>query len=421
MSQRITLPFGKQFKTLDIPHRNSLQLLQAQDPPTTNQTIYDAVETPIASPLLSEIISPKSKVAILVSDITRPVPTRRILPPILGELSKGHVNPQNVSIIVATGLHRENTPSELRAMLGESIVKTYTVSNHSAINSANLKHLGYTIRGTPINLNKTVCEADIRVATGYIEPHEFAGFTGGRKSILPGVAGIDAINHNHSIQMLNHPKARIGILGGNPVHEDMLEVATHVGIEFLVNVVLNSTHQIAAVVAGNMENARLSGVKFLKQYSMADVTENTDIVIASSGYPLDINFYQSIKAAMTAETVVKDGGVIILLAECPNGYGPQAFKKLLTSAATPQELFDMTPATYRADVDHCLFLSRILEKNKVILVTSNPEITFQPALMTTATSLSKALEQAILSTSESATLTALPYAHRMIPHTVELD
>jgi nickel-dependent lactate racemase len=170
------------------------------------------------------------------------------------------------------------------------------------------------------------------------------------------------------------------------------------------------------VVAGNMESAHLTGVEFLKQYATVDVAENADIVIASSGYPLDFDFYQSIKAAMTAETVVKDGGVIILLAECRDGYGPQAFKKLLTSAATPQELFNMTQATYRADVDHCLFLSRILEKSKIILVTSNPEIKFKPSLMTTKTSLTKALEQAILLTSQSATVTALPYAHRMIPH-----
>jgi nickel-dependent lactate racemase len=306
-------------------------------------------------------------------------------------------------------------------MLGEPIIQTYSVSNHDAIDSTNLKHLGYTTRGTPINVNKIVCEADIRVVTGYIEPHEFAGFTGGRKSILPGVAGIDAINHNHSIEMLNHPKARMGILSGNPVHEDMMEAAAHVGIEFLVNVVLNSTHQIANVVAGNMETAHLTGVKFLEQYVTVNVTEKADIVITSSGYPLDFDFYQAMKAAMTAETVVKEGGVIILLAECRDGYGPQAFKKLLTSSATPQDLFDMTQVNYRADVDHCLFLSRILKKSDVILVTSNPEITFQPSLLTTATSLQKALEQAILITSRSATITALPYAHRMIPHTSDPD
>jgi nickel-dependent lactate racemase len=306
-------------------------------------------------------------------------------------------------------------------MLGESVVDTYSVLNHNAIDSTNLKHLGYSIRGTPINVNKRVCEADIRVATGYIEPHEFAGFTGGRKSILPGVAGIEAINHNHSIQMLSHPKARMGILRGNPIHEDMVEVAAHVGIEFLVNVVLNSTHQIAKTVTGNMESAHQIGVKFLKQFAIVDVAEHTDIVIASSGYPLDFDFYQSIKAAISAETVVKDGGVVILLAECRDGYGPQAFERLLISAETPKELSDMTKANYRADVDHCLFLSRILEKCRVILVTSNTGITFQPSLMTTVTSLSKALEQAILLTSQSATITALPYAHRMIPKTVDHD
>ena len=421
MTQRISLPFGKQYTTLDIPRRNSLNLLQARDPPVSDRTIYDALETPIASPHLSEIISPNSKVVILVSDITRPVPTRRILPPILNELAKGSVKPRNISIIVATGLHRENTPSELRTMLGESTVETYSVSNHNAIDATNHKHLGYSIRGTPINLNRLVCEADIRVATGYIEPHEFAGFTGGRKSILPGVAGIDAINHNHSIQMLTHPKARMGILRGNPVHEDMMEVAACVGIEFLVNVVLNSSHQIANTVTGDMESAHLMGVKFLEQFATVDVAEQTDIVIASSGYPLDFDFYQSIKAAMSAETVVKEGGVIILLAECRDGYGPQAYERLLTAAATPQELSDLTQANYRADVDHCLFLSRILEKCSVILVTSNPKITFQSSLMTTVTSLSKAFEQAILLTSQSATITALPYAHRMIPYTVDLD
>lgn len=421
MYQTINLPFGQHHETLAIPHRNMLQLLFAQDPPITDQSIQDALETPIATPCLSEIISSQCKVAILVSDITRPVPTQRILPPILNELTQARVNPRNISIIVATGLHRENTPSELLAMLGEPVVQTYSATNHNAIDSTNLTHLGHTIRGTPININTIVCEADIRIATGYIEPHEFAGFTGGRKSILPGVAGIDAINHNHSIEMLNHPKARMGVLSGNPVHEDMMEAATHVGIEFLVNVVLNSTHQIAEVVAGDMKTAHLTGVKFLEQYVTVDVADKTDIVITSSGYPLDIDFYQSIKAAMTAETVVKEGGVIILLAECRDGYGPQAFKEYLTATATPQELYEMTQTNYRADVDHCLFLSRILKKSEVILVTSNPELKFQPTLMKTSASLPKALEKAISLTSRSATITALPYAHRMIPHVPDLD
>jgi nickel-dependent lactate racemase len=421
MYQTINLPFGQQHKSLTLPHQNMLQLLHVQDPPKTNQSIQDALETPINTPCLSDITSSQCKVVILVSDITRPVPTQIILPPILSKLTQASVKPRNISIIVATGLHRKNTPSELFGMLGEAVVQTYSVTNHNAIDSTNLTHLGYTLRGTPINVNKLVCEADIRIATGYIEPHEFAGFTGGRKSILPGVAGIDAINHNHSIEMLNHPKARMGILCGNPVHEDMMEAATQVGVEFLVNVVLNSRHQIADVVAGDMETAHLTGVKFLKQYVTVDVAEKTDIVITSSGYPLDIDLYQSIKAAMTAETIVKEGGVIILLAECREGYGPEAFKEYLTATATPQELYEVTQAKYRADVDHCLFLSRILKKSEVILVTSNPELKFQPTLMKISASLPKALEQAISLTSRTATITALPYAHRMIPQVSGLN
>jgi nickel-dependent lactate racemase len=421
MYKAICLPFGQQHKTLTIPHRNMHQLLNVEDPPKTDQSIQDALEAPINTPCLSEITSSQCKVVILVSDITRPVPTQIILPPILSKLTQASVNPKNISIIVATGLHRENTPSELLSMLGESIVRTYSITNHNAIDSTNLTHLGYTLRSTPINVNKLVCEADIRIATGYIEPHEFAGFTGGRKSILPGVAGIDAINHNHSIEMLNHPKARMGILYGNPVHEDMMEAATHVGVEFLVNVVLNSHHQIADIVTGDMETAHLTGVKFLKQYVTVDVAEKTDIVITSSGYPLDIDLYQSVKAAMTAETIVKEGGVIILLAECRDGYGPKAFKEYLTATATPQELYEMTQAKYRADVDHCLFLSRILKKSEVILVTSNPELKFQPSLIKTSASLPKALERAISLTSSTATITVLPYAHRMIPQVPGLN
>lgn len=420
MNQTIYLPFGQLYKTLDIPNRNMLQLLHSRDPPKTDQSIQDALDAPINAPHLSEITS-QCKVVILVSDITRPVPTQRILSPILKELASARVNPENISIIVATGLHRVNTPSELRAMLGDSVVQTFSVTNHNALDSTNLTHLGHTSCGTPVTVNKIVCEADIRIATGYIEPHEFAGFTGGRKSILPGVAGIDAINHNHSIEMLSHPQARIGVLAGNPVHEDMMEAAEQVGVEFLVNVVLNNAHQIADVVAGDLETAHLTGVKFLKQYVTVDVAEETDIVIASSGYPLDIDLYQSVKAAMTAETVVKEGGVIILVAECRDGYGPQAFKEILTTVATQQELYELTQANYRADVDHCLFLSHILKKSEIILVTSSSEISLKPTLIKTSVSLPKALEQAISLTSRSATITALPYAHRMIPHVPVLD
>jgi nickel-dependent lactate racemase len=318
-------------------------------------------------------------------------------------------------------MHRSNTEAELELMLGREVLKKVKVVNHNAFDKENLLYVGETSKNTPIWVNKIVFDADVKILTGFIEPHEFAGFTGGRKSILPGVSGIITIDKNHGPEMLNHPKARIGILDGNPINEDMVEAAKMVGVNFIVNVILNSWKKIAKVVAGDLIKAHLIGVKFYEQYGRVKVGEPANIVVASAGYPLDINLYQSVKSLVAAEAFVKKNGVIILFAECVEGVGHQSFFECLKRSTSAEDMLEnvnelVKMNTHVAELDHCYLLARILKKCKVIVVSSNPLVKeISENLIITTESPKKALSMALKWEGKSASITVLPYATRIIP------
>lgn len=422
-SLTVQFPYGKSKVEIRLPQKDSRVLIPKDPPAVQDETheIQKALSKPVSSCTIGEIVRPHDHVALIVSDITRPVPNRKIVPPILRELKKASVSKDRITIVVATGMHRSNTKAELELMLGKEVLRKVRVVNHNAFDEENLVYVGKTSKTTPLSINKLVFDADVKILTGYIEPHEFAGFTGGRKSILPGVSGIDTIDKNHSPAMLFHPKARIGILKGNPIHEDMVDAAKMVGVDFIINVVLNSKKKIVKAVAGDLINAHLAGVKFYEKYGRMEIGEPADIVIASSGYPLDINLYQSVKSLVAAEAYVKENGVIILLAKCAEGVGHYSFFECLRRSTSPDNMLEnieklVETNMHIAELDHCYLLARILRRCKVIVVSPNPLVReINEKLMATAKSPVAALNMALKLMGESSSIIAIPHATRTIP------
>lgn len=419
-SEVVTFPYGESRIEMSLPKRNLLRVFTPKDPAGLKAETWEirrALLEPVKSQPLYRIVDPHSKVALLVSDITRPIPSYKIVPFILKELGKVPIPYDKITVVVATGMHRSNTEAELESILGKEVLRKVKVINHNAFNKRNLTCVGKTSKGTPLEINGIVFGADAKITTGYIEPHEFAGFTGGRKSILPGVCGIDTINRNHGLEMLNHPRARIGILNGNPIHEDMVEAAKMVGVDFIVNVVLNSRKEIAKVVAGDLVEAHLEGVKFCERYASTRINQLADIVIASSGYPSDINLYQSLKSIVVAESFVKEDGVIILLAECRDGIGPPLFYEWMKTSASADDIIErIRMKGYRADIDHCYLLARILRKCEIIIASPHTSLReINKRLMRTTQSPKKALNIALKKRGEKAGIIALPYTTRIIP------
>lgn len=417
-TETIEMPFGKGHLEVRIPTKNLKRIYALQEPPglaDEEKALAAALAHPIESKRLSALIGPQERVCILVSDITRPVPSKRIVTAILREL--GSTPRNNITIVVATGLHRKNTDDELRALLGRGITGEIEVINHDAFAERGLRYAGKTSRGTELYVNVAVSDADKVIATGYIEPHEFAGFTGGRKSILPGICGADSINYNHRLENLDHPRAKTGILDGNPIHEDMVEAARIIGVDFIVNVVLNSKKQIVAVAAGDLERAHEKGVEFCRKHAQVALGESADIVITSSGYPLDINLYQAVKSIFAAEPFARKGGTIILLAECEKGFGTDLFYRWMTSFTSPTQMIHrIKEEGYRADIDHCYFLARILGDKEITIVSPHKHLQeINGSLMKTTDSAEEAIHDALKIRGENSGIALLPYAQRFLP------
>lgn len=286
--------------------------------PDERAAITAALRAPMASAPLRDRVGADDRVVIVFSDITRPMPSDRVLPPLLAELA--HVRRDNIVLLNALGTHRANTAAELESMLGVETARGYTIAQHDAWDKANLVNLGVSRYGHPIWVNRAYLEADVRILTGFIEPHIFAGFSGGPKAVLPGVAGIETIMDNHCFEMLDHPRATWGETEGNPIWEEMREAAALTRPSLLLNVTVNRHRAITGVYAGEMAAAHARGVEAVRASAMVDVDAPFDIVLTTnSGYPLDINLYQAAKGMSAAARIVKPGGAIIMAAECRDG------------------------------------------------------------------------------------------------------
>ncbi len=316
--------------------------------PRYEQTVADpgavvrqALRVPVAGPPLRERVSAGQTVAISVCDLTRPQPRELMVRAVLDELD-GLVRLEDVVVLVATGTHRGNTDAEVRRMLGDEIVDSVRVVNHDARDASTLAFLGTYGNGVPVWLNREWVEADVRITTGFVEPHFFAGFSGGPKMITPGLAGLDTVLVLHDAARIGHPEARWGVCEGNPVHDDIRAAAMSTGCDYALDVVLNRDQGVVAAYGGDLLAMHEVARERSRGLAMSPVPGEFDVVVTTnSGFPLDQNLYQAVKGMSAAATVVKQGGLIVCAAECRDGFPDHgSYREVLASAASPQALFD---------------------------------------------------------------------------------
>ncbi len=375
------------------------------------ELVRRAMADPIGSKKLSELSKGKKKVVIIASDHTRPVPSKLIIPPMLAEIREGSPD-ADITILIATGCHRGTTNDELAQKFGEDIVKSEKIHIHDCDDRDMLVNIGTLPAGGQCEINRLAYEADLLVSEGFIEPHFFAGFSGGRKSVLPGVAGRKTVLANHCSEFIDHPCARTGILEGNPIHGDMLWAAKTAKLAYIVNVVLDSEKNVIFAVAGEPEEAHKKGTDFLFSLCGAKAVESDIVITTNGGYPLDQNVYQAVKGMTAAEATVRQGGVIIMLAESGDGIGGDHFYHQLADEPDTHKTMREFLARGRdetvPDQWQTQILLRILTRAWVIYVSEMPDDVVEKMHMIPAHSLAEAIEKAKGLVGEDAKIAAIP-------------
>ncbi|MGI6097154.1 MAG: nickel-dependent lactate racemase [Dethiobacteria bacterium] len=363
--------YGK--KTLELPLEGLLQYKELKLKDTTplkdpHAEILRALRRPTSGKPLKERVCKGESVCILVNDPTRVARTELFMPLLLAELNEAGIEDEQITAVFTIGSHRPVTAGEMRRIVGEEAAARILLLNHEPDNEHNLTYLGDTARGTPVKINSIVASADRRILTGSIIYHFFAGFGGGRKALVPGVAAMETIQANHRLML--EEGARLGVLEGNPVHEDLLEAANMVGADFLLNVVLNEEKELLAVFSGDMQEAHRRGCSFVEEVYGVPITKKADLVIAScGGYPKDINIYQSQKTLENAAQAVRDGGVIILLAECAEGAGSAVYEQWAKRYRRLPEMEAALRNNFQLGGHKAYAISRVLSRCQVFLVS----------------------------------------------------
>lgn len=413
---KVNFPYGKEIQSLDIPEErlqgvlvSSLHHYTPKAAPM--ELVEEALRYPIGSKPLCELARGKQKVVLIASDHTRPVPSKVIVPPMLREIRRG--NPDaDITILIATGCHRETTREELVGKFGEEIVNREKIVIHDCDLSP-LAKIGTLPSGGECIINKLVVDADLVVSEGFIEPHFFAGFSGGRKSVLPGIASRTTVLANHCSEFIAHPKSRTGILEGNPIHADMVWAARAAKLAFVVNVVINEKKEAIYAVAGDLEAAHKAGCDFLSSLCRVDARPADIAISTNGGYPLDQNIYQAVKGMTAAEATVRQGGVIIMLAKSNDGHGGEHFYHHLADEPDIRKTQALFLSRSRnetvADQWESQILIRILQKATVVYVSEAPDELIRSMHMIPSHSLDEAMAKAeeILGSRE-ATVTAIP-------------
>jgi nickel-dependent lactate racemase len=356
-----------------------------------------AFAAPVGARPLHELARGAGRVAIVVSDSTRGVPSAKVMPMLLAALASAGVHRTAVTVIIARGVHRPATAAEIEEIVGVQNLPGLTVINHDPYDGEQLVVLGQTSFGTSVAVNRTVLQADLRIAVGKVEPHEFAGFSGGRKSVLPGIAGEKTIEFNHRPEMLLAPAARPGQLEGNPIHLDMMEAADLLKIHFMVNLVLNHGGDTVGIFTGDPSASYLAAVGFLKTFCQVSLRERPDIIVTTPGRPLNIDFYQSIKPLIALAPILEDEGVLVLYSSCRDGLGTADMLIPYEGAKDIDEVIGRLRADYRIQMDHALLLGKILQRGIRIIVAS-PSINaaiVRRLFLTPAGSPQEALEMAM--------------------------
>lgn len=416
MFTEIELPYNDSRITARVPTRNLAYVLSARDEPglpDERAAITAALRQPIASAPLRDRVKKSDKVVVLVTDYTRPCPDDRLLPPILAELETV-VPRDNITIIVALGLHPPMDREALIKKYGKSIVEDYRVINHDVSDTINI---GTTTRGTPVDINKKVIDADFRLSTGFIEPHFFAGFSGGRKSIAPGVFSVRSAYYNHGYKMLEHSGVRAGNLKGNPIHEDMVEQAKMAKLNFIVNVLLNKKREITHVVAGDPFQAHEAGCALEMAVVGVKTPRRVDIAITTnSGAPLDLDLYQTCKGIDTAAQITRPGGIIICASSCCCGVGPADFLKVHAAVKTPEEVLAKIRHEEPIGVQwENQVLARMQLKHEIYLLSDMDVKTVRDMMMTPIRSIEEGLEKAFAVLGKDASVGVIPQGPLVIP------
>ncbi len=337
----VGLLFGE--KTIDLELPESITLLEMKEAKPLSDpdgAVRHALENPIGSVPLKDIVKGKKNACVVISDITRPVPNRIILPPILGTLEENGLAREDITILVATGMHRPNLGKELEAIVGSKIMDQYNIVNHYCRKPEEYRKID-EIEGASIEINNHYLDADLKILTGLIEPHFYAGYSGGRKSILPGISSFETMKFMHSYKMIDHPKVTNCLLDGNPFHEYGIRVADLAGVDFVVNVVINKERRIAGVFAGDHKLAHKEGCGMVYDHSSVQLEKQVDLVItAGGGYPLDATFYQISKALICAKDILRKGGTIVVACECREGLGNPEFCGVMGSVCSYEDFVD---------------------------------------------------------------------------------
>jgi nickel-dependent lactate racemase len=369
----VDLPYGSSQLTVELPPR-TLVVSPADRPRAADEleAVRAAVRAPVSGPSLGDLVPPGATVAIAVCDGTRPQPRRPMLSALL-EIITARTDLDNVVVLVATGTHRVNTEAELEDMFGRELLESVRVVNHDARDVSTLVDLGTMGDNVPVQLNREWVEADVRVTTGFVEPHFFAGFSGGPKLVAPGLAGLETTLALHDARRIASPSATWAVLEGNPVHDDVRAIARATGVHFACDVVLNRRHEVVAAFAGELFAMHRAATAVAREVAMQQVPHRFDVVVTSNaGFPLDQNLYQAVKGMSAAATVVREGGLIVVAAECRDGFPDHGeFRQLLASAPSPEALMaslsgrtQTVPDQWEAQV-----LARVLGQARVAVHT----------------------------------------------------
>jgi nickel-dependent lactate racemase len=412
---RVRLEYGRTGLEVDLPAERVVRKLAYKDAPPLADPQADVARVlaqPTGTAPLAELARGRKNACIVICDITRPVPNQLILEPVLATLQASGIPRDKITILVATGLHRPSLGEELVEMVGAEIASTYRIVNHHGQKLDEHTYLGDSPRGVPIWIDSRYVQADLKITTGLIEPHLMAGFSGGRKLICPGIAALETVKVWHGPDFLEHPKADCGILEGNPVHEENTWIGRHVGCDFIVNVVIDAERQVLKFVAGDMEQAFLEGVAFVKQVVVDRIPEPVDIVVTSSaGYPLDTTFYQAVKGLTGALPIVKQGGTIILAAGLTEGVGSPEFESLFSENASLEGFIERILGKYYFVLDQWQLeeLAKVRRKAKVKVVSHGlPAATIDRLFVESAPSVEQAVADSLAEYGPAAKIAVIP-------------
>jgi len=413
----VWLPYGKTEVCARIPTRNFLGAIEPKEKPGVadpRAEIERALREPVGAKQLNEIAKPGDKAVIAVDDATRATPSHLMVPPILDELNRAGVKDEDVTIVFACGAHRAVEPEEMEKLLGEETLKRVKAVSHD-YKSEDQVYLGKTSFGTKVYVNKTFAEADVRILTGDMGLHYYAGYGGGRKSLLPGVSSFDTLQKNHA--MLLNPKAKIGVLEGNPVHEDMMEAAKLAKVNFILNIVTNSRQELVRAFAGDLEQAFYEGVKLVDEIYKVSIERRADIVVVSpGGNPFDINLYQACKGVISALESVKRGGVVVLVAECPEGHGNDVFYEWMMKFKNPEEMEKEIKRRFLYGGHQAYYLSKALQRVQIILVSIMPDYQAVNVFrLKTARAINDALGQGFDIAGNNAKVWVMPQGNTTLP------